>query len=159
MIRDGRFGDLDSLVKMAERAAGSSVYRHFQFNPTRARQIIAKMMASQRCVALVAEHGNALTGMLLGFIDKPFDGAMDGQMATDFMTYAERAGDGARLVKAFREWANGKGVDFVLVATSAGVDTERTSELYSRLGTPVGGIYLMEGEGHERSSEGSQESI
>lgn len=159
MIREARFEDLDSLVKLAERAASTSVYRHFKFNPMRARQIIAKMMASQRCVALVAEHGEAATGMLLGFIDKPFDGAMDGQIATDFMTYAERAGDGARLVKAFRDWANQKGVDFVLVATSAGVETERTHELYSRLGNPVGGIYLMEGGGDERSSESSQESI
>lgn len=68
----------------------------------------------------------------------------DERIASDLMTYVHPLYRGSRaffrLTKAYEKWAVSEGVREINLTVSTGIETERTSSLYSRLGYPLSAV-------------------
>jgi len=142
MIRFARPSDLDEIVAMGKRAHEKSSYAAYTVNDRTCRDTLRTCMATEsRCVLLAIDCDNKPTGFIIGAVESYWF-LTNVKVASDWMTYAERPGDGRRLLRAFVRWAKEQGAcELELSISVGGVAAERTESLYRHLGlTSVGAL-------------------
>jgi hypothetical protein len=143
MIRKGRIDDLPQFWELGTRLLQQTPYASIEVDRQCVYRTFAQCINSSLCCCFVAEHDGKLSGVILGVAQEVWWSRS--RSASDLMFYAERPGDGARLLKEFEKWAwNVPRMGDVTVAQSSGIDVDRMDALYHRRGyRTVGAVYCM----------------
>lgn len=133
----------DLLLKMKGRTEFVTVKVEFE----RGRKAMRQCVSSPQGFAAVAVHGDKITGCLLATITHWwFSGE---RFATDLAFHSQR-GDGERLLRMLKGWADSKNVTVQMAVSSGGPRSsarkfERLKGLYAKIGlVPIGYLFLGE---------------
>ena len=144
-IRPPVVEDIEALVEMGLRMHSEGAYAFLPYERDKVSRLVRSYVDDSvtQC-GLVAEVDRTLVGMLGGYLTEYF--FCSEVVACDMVLFVDqpyRRGQAAvRLVRAFRDWALGRGARELCLAISTNVNVEDTGRFYERLGfTRVGGIY------------------
>lgn len=143
MIRAARDGDVPAIFALGQKAHGLSLDRDIPIDPVRARTYLVGLIYSKDGLVLVDEVDGAITGVLIGLVDGIWYSRQKFGIA--MLTYAERRGAFAWMVRRFRKWAlEQKGAAEVIFDASFGGEMgKKTERILPRLGFEhVGGNYI-----------------
>lgn len=145
MIRPANPMDMPKLLELGERMhAESPRYSRMKFSHARAYATLSRLMDSDDGFLWVAEIDDEVVGGMAGAIFPHW--ASDDRVASDlalFMREEYRGGMSIpRLVGEFKRWAWKRDVYIVQVGVTTGVQTEKTAQLYERLGLKRCGVIL-----------------
>lgn len=129
--------DIDVCIEMGEAMHQESRYNPYEFNKDKILQLINATFTNPESYSMfVVEDSEEIVGLLVGVCVEYWFGT-DKQTA-DLAIYVkpEKRGSSAvgRLIRAYEKWASNLGVKEIGVSTSTGVETERTTMLFQRLG-------------------------
>lgn len=137
MIRDMKRLDIPSLIMLGAEMHKESTYKHLDFDPVKLWALGDQILANpDSYCAFVAEKDGEIIGLIIGYAVPHFFGndLMSGDLAV-YVDAAHRKGmTGARLVKAYLDWCDGKGVKCPMLGVSAGISSDKVGRLYERLG-------------------------
>lgn len=159
MIRKGVISDFPQFWELGQRLLAQTPYAELEIDRASVSKTFGHCVNSALGCCFVAEHGGTLRGIILGVAQDLWWSRS--RSASDLIFYAEVPGDGARLLKAFEEWAwKVPRMGDVTVAQSSGIDVDRMDALYRRRGfRRVGAVYTKTRTDHERRSQSSQENL
>lgn len=137
MIRLLEAGDIPEVIRLGGMMHEESQYSGLTYNPEkvvmRCRQILT---GDNTMLGLVSVQGGEVVGML-GACILPYDYG-DELLAHDMLVYVapdHRGGpDFLRMVKAYVFWAKECGAKMVFLSQTTGINAEKVSSLYERLG-------------------------
>jgi len=137
MIRPANDEDLPALTALGRRMHDESPrWSRLSFDAARAHATLAMLLDNEDGLLLVAEHEGAIAGGIAAMC-APHWSSRD-RVAFDlglFLAPEARGGmDAVRLVRAYREWARGRGAVHITLGISTGVHAEQTGHLYERMG-------------------------
>lgn len=137
MIRDMKPTDIPVLISLGQDMHQESRYRNLDFNPVRLMELGDQILKNpQMYLAKVYEVDNEIRGFVIAFVVHHFFG--DDLTAADLAVYVmpeHRKGRvGIKLVQAYTEWCEKKGVKEPLLGVSAGIDSLRIGKLYEHMG-------------------------
>lgn len=147
MIRLASAEDIPQLLDIGEKAIKESGHPA-RFDRKKTRQMIFNLILAQRKGnnhrVWVLFNSGVVCGVFIGQIDTLY--FSQDKYATDLIFYVlpEHRGHGVKLVRKFVEWASShKKVVDITLQQSSGIDMERTSKLYARIGFKlVGGCFV-----------------
>jgi len=141
LIRNAQIADMPEILALGKRLQDRTLYAGVPVDTMVFGQTLGQCINSALGMAIVAEHDGKIDGLLLG-VAQPLWFSRK-RSASDFITYAETAGDGYRMIRHFVNWAwSIPGVIEVTLSQSSGIEIERTGKLYQRLGLEkVGELY------------------
>ena len=130
-------GDIDKCIELGHAMHQESYFKHFNYNEDKLNNLLNHMISTpEQYCALVIEKDNAIIGFFLGISNEQWFGT--DKMSCDLACYiipSERGSiAGVKLIKAYEEWANTINVKEIIVGVSTGINTDRTSGLFKRLG-------------------------
>jgi len=135
MIRPATHNDIGAMLLLTERMHTESTYRVYPLAIDRMASLFSALMAGQGCV-FVAEADGRICGMMAGYCEESW--FTTAKVAGEYGVYVTPEARGARhavgLVQAFRDWALAQGADLIQMGITTGITTERTADLYERLG-------------------------
>jgi len=134
-----------ALALAREMHAESASHRFMRLNEQKLVEQFRRASISEDAYFSLAVRDGAVLGGLLGVIyDQYFS---DERAATElawFMSKSARGSSAAvRLLHHFEEWASARGARAVLLGQSTGVDIDRTTRLYGKLGYMTVGVNTM----------------
>lgn len=144
-VRPAKQQDIEQIIEMGARMHAEGAYAFLPYDPDKVRRlIISYLQDSETRCGLVVEHDNALAGMLAGYLTDYF--FCDEKLACDMVVFVDRpfrgSSAGARLIRAFRDWAAARGAREVCLGISSGVNADSAGKFYERMGlTHAGDIY------------------
>jgi len=144
-IRPASGHDVSAAISLGSQMHRESAYAFLPFDCEKVRRfILSHIEHPESHCALVAEDQGAVIGMLGGYVSDYF--FCDEKVACDTVFFVHQAhrstAAAAGLVRAFREWAEARGVREICLAISSGTRAERTGRFYELLGFRcVGGVY------------------
>ena len=149
IIRPMTEADIQDVVDMGAVMHAEGAYINMTYDPHKCADLARAVMAdTENQIALVAEteHGEVV-GMLSGYVI-PFYFGPD-LVSHDRIVYIIPSYRGTsaflRLVRKYVEWARSKKVRQIFMAISTGINTDKTTDLYVRLGfRHVGGVFQLE---------------
>ena len=142
-MRELTLTDVPELVEMGRAMHSESRFARYDFNPQKYAAFLATLIPQG--LSFAAEEEGALVGAFVGGrAQHPFG---DDWFSYDWLTYvtpARRGGLGVTLVKRYIKLAKAMGIEDIHIGVSAGIATDRTERLYSKLGfTRIGGGYVL----------------
>ncbi len=133
MIRNAQVSDLPALMALGRRLHIKSPYPDVPIDTLTCGATLGQCISSAFGFAVVAVQDDQMTGLMLGAAVPLWFSKK--RSATDFICYAERAGDGYRMIRRFVQWAWAiPNVVEITLAQSSGIDVDRTAKLYERAG-------------------------
>lgn len=143
MIRPAKTEDLPAIIAAGKRLKSRTEYAHVTIDVRRVGETLGQCICSALGFAVVAEHDGKIGGFMLG-VAQPIWFSRERE-AADLITYAERPGDGIRMIRRFVDWGwSVPNVSVVLLAQTSGLDIERARVLYERVGGQmVGNIFTI----------------
>tara|TARA_S200002703_G_C3680696_1_gene209015 strand:- start:3 stop:470 length:468 start_codon:yes stop_codon:yes gene_type:complete len=137
-IRDLKLSDMDQVLLLAKEAHSESSYSHLDFDADVIMAMATTWIANPEvyfCRIMVSPE-NKIFGMYVGLISSYYFGK--DLVATDMLLFVSQDRRGgiaaARLIKEFEDWGFANGAKEVRPASSTGVKTEETKQLYNALG-------------------------
>jgi len=145
MIRKAAAPDIPVILALGRMMHAESRYSKFNYDEAKYRQLVTHIVANG--IALLAEQNGEIIGVFLGIVRPHFFG--NDLQASDFIQYIapEHRGGmaGIRLIKEYIKEARRMGAKDICIANSSGIATERTGDIYRRLGFTLHGYdYSME---------------
>jgi GNAT superfamily N-acetyltransferase len=146
MIRPATEADLPRLIELGEAMHAESRYCSMQFDTEKVGALLAGLLKTG--FVIVSVKDGRIIGGFVGMISEHWFSRE--KLATDLALFIEpdaRGGTTAwRLVDAFLDWAHLNGAKCIDIGVNTGVHTDRTAQLYERLGGQrVGLLYSFEG--------------
>ncbi len=138
IIRDLKLDDMQQVLTLAEEAHGESSYSHLDFDPEVITSMAITWVANPEVYfcKLVTSQENKIFAMYVGLISSYYFGK--DLVANDLLLFVSQDRRGgiaaARLIKEFEDWAFANGAKEIRPASSTGVKTEETRQLYNALG-------------------------
>ena len=136
MIREATVEDLDFMVASGSLMAKEGHYSIYGFNADKTRAVIEHMINAENGFVVVSESDGVLKGWMLASCSEQW--FSNDKVAYDLVLYflpEYRGGsDAFRMVKAYREWAEGQGATEIRIGTTTGVNEDRTARLYEKAG-------------------------
>jgi GNAT superfamily N-acetyltransferase len=115
------------------------------FDPEKSLRVLTAMQDAPSCLLLVVEADGALVGMLLGLVSEHH--FCNGLVANELVVYVTpgaRGGSAAvKMLRQFEAWAQGQGVDEIVLGVSTEVAADRTADFYQRMGYAHSGHTLI----------------
>jgi GNAT superfamily N-acetyltransferase len=139
--------DIDRVVELGRRLHAESALAFLPYEVENVRSLVIKIIEHpETYCGLVAEHGEALVGMLGGYLTDYF--FCNEKLACDLALFVEPEHRGssaaARLIQGFRQWAEAGGAREICLGVSTNIGTAGIDRFYRSLGfTPVGGLYKL----------------
>lgn len=135
MIRAATHTDVPDLIELgAMMHAESPRFRRLTFRPDKLEAMARPLMDSG--IVLLAEDRGRVVGMIIGAVIEQF--FTDAKTAVDVATYVAPSHRGGpwfvKLIKAFEDKAEDLGAAEITFGISSGVQTERTAQLYEKMG-------------------------
>lgn len=146
-IRDAEIEDIKALVELGEDMhAESPRFSPYRYLQEKLFDLTYNLIESPDGIVLVAEDGEQMVGMMLGFTTEFF--FSDAKYASDIVLYVvpEKRGSSAavRLVNEFRMQARERGAAEFVPGTSTGVEPERTKKFYEAMGCEALGYSMRQ---------------
>lgn len=137
MIREATFLDLPALLDIGARMHGAApVYAKMKFDARRLASTLTSLIGVEHGYVWVAERDGAVVGVMVACAVDHWCSAS--RVATEMALFVEPELRGsfiaARLIKGYLAWAHALGCSIVTAGVSTGVDEERITALYVRLG-------------------------
>lgn len=142
MIRRATHLDLPAIEALLLRAKRYTEYCTVKVEFERARKAMRNCISSPQGFAAVADHEGKITGVLLGVTTNYWFSAE--RYASDMGFYSQRIGDGRRLLKMFKAWADGKHAKLEM-AQSTNKRAGTLQKLYAEMGlVRIGALFSGE---------------
>lgn len=130
-------GDIDKCIELGHAMHQESYFKHFNYSEEKLNKFLRLMILNpEQYCAYVYEKDNTIIGFFLGVSSEQWIGT--DKMSSDLACYIipEERGSmaGVRLIKAYEEWASSINVKEIVIGVSTGINTDRTSSLFKRLG-------------------------
>lgn len=137
IIRDATLNDAPDLLRMGELMHHESPrFNKFTFDLDKTRKLIEFLVTNSNGIVIVAERDGKLIGMLGGMVSEHFFSR--DTYACDFVVFIDPEHRGGstviRMIKLFEQRAKDLGAKEVSLGISTEVNTERTANLYEKLG-------------------------
>ena len=146
MIRNAQVADLPGILRVGRRLQAQTPYADIPVDIQTVGNTLGHCISNAFGFAMVAVdvpkyNEPDITGFILGAAVPLWFSR--NRSASDIVTYAESAGDGYKMIKAFVTWAwSIPKVVEVTMAQSSGVEVDRSGVLYERAGlVRVGNLY------------------
>lgn len=144
-MREATYFDLPALIALGERMhAESPHFSRIAFSAVKLRETLMAVMGSPDGFLWVVEKDGVIAGVMVAIALQHW--CSTDVVATELVLFVEREHRGsligARLIKKYRTWAALKGCKQVTAGVSTGVDVEKTTALYERLGFKQFGTQL-----------------
>lgn len=149
-IRPATLSDLPALMDLAHLMHAESRFAEFPLSESRTAETFARLMASDDGAVLVMEgEGGQIMGGVMGAVTDHWSLSIRvaGELAVFLTPEARRGTAAVRIVRAFEQWAAERGASTVDMGITTGVHTERTGQLYERMGFSFKGMTYTKGIG------------
>lgn len=137
MIREFAAGDIERVVPLLKSLHARSRYARFKPHWPTVCNVIARLASIPSGRVLVAEHGDAITGILIAMADEWWwsEPRVGPRFVTDLLLHSKQAGDGEAMVKDMIAWAwKVPRVVRVEIGISSGINTDAGERFYKSLG-------------------------
>lgn len=142
MIRQATFADLLPIEDLVLRLKRRTEFCTTKVDFERARKVARQCLQSGRGFAMVAEHDQRITGVLLGAIDRFW--FSNERYASDILWFSQRRGDGDALFDRFKAWADARNAR-LFMTQSSGLHAKLLPSFYERRGlVQIGALYIGE---------------
>jgi GNAT superfamily N-acetyltransferase len=144
-VRQMQARDIASLVELGRLMHQEGEYRFLPFEEHRCIAILERCLKHPDAwCALVAENGEEITGMLVGYKSNYM--FCSETVASDLALYVRPGRRGgfaaATLIRRFADWARESGAREACLSTSLNIHNERTAAFIQKLGfRHVGGVF------------------
>lgn len=147
MIRDLTKADVPSIITLGSAMSAETSLGRFRINVPRAEFILSDILETDKVFAQGAFKDGTLVAMVIGEVaEHPFINVV---FAQDLFIYAHpdhRGGTAIpRMIKAFETWALANRVDYIKLEISAGINNDRATTLFNKLGYTTDGSVLLKG--------------
>ena len=127
---------------LAEAMHRESRYAVLPFAPEKLRALMAHLIDSPSGFLQVACSGGEIVGFMAAFVAEHF--ASSAKIAGDYGLFIGKdhrgGGSAARLLKAFKAWAEAQGAVLLHAGISTGVAMESTTKFYQSMGFKQVGV-------------------
>lgn len=134
MIRQATIEDIPRLIELGRMMHAESRYAALDYAPQKVDALLQRLIADGFMV--VAQSGERVVGGFAGMISEHW--FSHDLIAADLALFIEPDARGGmtapRLVRAFRDWARGRGAKLIHAGITTGVHEEETARLYEALG-------------------------
>jgi len=124
-----------------------SGYSVIEYSREKIQAILVNAVILPDVLGLVVEDDDGIYGLMVAFISEHW--CSTDRIAYDFGLYikSEKRGGMAaiRMIRYYKKWAEERGAKMISLGTSTGVNTERVSRLYERLGFKKVGYLFRKG--------------
>lgn len=144
-MREATYFDIPALLALGERMHGESPhFSRITFSAAKLRETLAAVMGTPDGFLWIVEKDGQIAGVMVAIALQHW--CSTDMVATELALFVEREHRGslvgARLIKKYRAWAAEKGCKQVTAGVSTGVDVDKTTALYERLGFKQFGTQL-----------------
>lgn len=147
-IRPATLSDLPALMDLAHLMHAESRFSEFPLSEHRTAQTFARLMAADDGAVLVLEGDDGqIVGGVMGAVTDHWSLGIRvaGELAVFLTPEARRGTAAVRIVRAFEAWATERGASSIDMGITTGVHTERTGQLYERMGFAFKGMTYTKG--------------
>lgn len=141
MIRPATHDDIDRLAELGEMMHAESRFARLPIDLHKVRALFAHLIESPDGLLIVSESDGVVIGGFAGYVVEHYFART--LVADDFALFVDpeyRGGMSApRLLKAYVDWAKGKGAVMIHAGITTGVHVDETAKLYERLGFKLAG--------------------
>ena len=151
-IRFATLQDIPACVEVGRRMHALTRFAAYDFNPERVAHSLRAVIETGQtakgthCFFVAQDSDGQIAGALIGCVERHFFSDLPVASAIQYVVLPEHrmSGAGLRLLTAFRQWAQNRGVFELSVGINSGVDTARMDRFLTRLGfTATGGNYAL----------------
>lgn len=143
-LRTATEDDIPEIVRVGRIMHFESRYSRMDYNPEKVADLLRTIIPQG--LTFMAEDEGETVGMFLGFATEHFFG--NDLASYDLVAYTlpERRGRiGVLLIREYVRRAKALNVKDICIGVTTGIDSERTSRFYEKLGfSRVGGSFVME---------------
>lgn len=149
MIRPATLSDLPALMDLAHLMHTESRFAPLPISEARTADTLARLMESEDGAVLVLEEGGRIVGGVVGAVTDHWSLGIRvaGELAVFLAPDARRGRAAVSIVQAFERWAESRGASSIDMGITTGVHTERTGQLYERMGFSFKGMTYTKGIG------------
>lgn len=149
MIRLATHEDLGALLVLAEQMHGESRFARRRFSLDKMARLFATLIDSEDGLVLVAERNGEVVGGFAGYVAEDWFGPEKTSGDFGMFVSPDRRGGVAAMamLKAYRTWAQSRGVAQPEAGITTGVHLEATTRLYEAAGFhPIGTVFEFRGD-------------
>jgi L-amino acid N-acyltransferase YncA len=136
MIRASTRDDIPDLLVLVEAMHAESRFSQYGFNRKQLTELFHALVDTPNGIIFVIENAGEIVGFLAGQTGETY--LCLAKVAFEHMVYVRRPERGSYaavpLIKAFIQWAKGHDVAYIQMGVNSGIDDERVTKLYKRLG-------------------------
>jgi len=129
---------MDAVIALGDIGARETRYKNQNYDPDKIRRQSEVYFRDGRSkyICLVAERGGELQGILFGSVDEYwFTQARSANMIAWYVARKARGSSmAAKLLLAFRRWAENRQASELTLSITSGVNTEKTGRFLRRMG-------------------------
>lgn len=129
--------DEDEVADLLKAGHTESRYRNRPYDEARARAVLRIFLANPATFARGAlDADGRIVGVMLAELSQPLWWSSErvANMMVLYVRPENRGGAGLRLILSFKAWAKGSRADRAVIGLTSGIDSNRTSKLFQRLG-------------------------
>ena len=144
-IRPAKFADIKLMVPFLMEANALTVSKNVPIDVPTLTKTLQQVVNTPGNQAFLSFDGETLTGVLAGVSNQIWFSKKKQVVDLVFYVSPEHRGHGFYLARRYLAWAkNVKGAVEVFLGATSGLDTDRTEELYQKLGLDrVGATYRL----------------
>jgi len=145
-IRPAKFDDIKQIVPFLVEANALTSTKNVPVDEPTLRKTLQQVVNTPGNQAFLSFDEDTLTGIIAGVSNQIWFSKKKQVVDLVFYVSPEHRGHGFYLARRYLAWAkNVKGAVEVYLGVTSGLDTDRTDDLYSKLGlTRVGSSYRLE---------------
>lgn len=150
-MRDATHHDIPRMVELGAVMHAESRFAPLRYLPEKVAGFLGHLIDNPNAFVRVVEaRGEVVGGLVAMAVQHWFSDAWLSQDIAMFLHPDHRGGmTAARLIRAYQEWAHGRGIVDCEMGVNTGVKMGETGLLMQRMGfAPVGALYSMNGGGH-----------
>ncbi len=152
IIRAITYDDAQQCIDLGQIIHDISSYKDREYHHEKVRKLInicsAHMVGdTDEFCGFVAEDKGKIVGIMLGYSDEYYFGTDKLCYENAFMVHPDYWGSTAamRLVKALDRWAEEHNMRECLIGVTSGINSERISKFYTKMGFPLVGYFHKKG--------------
>lgn len=144
LVREVTEKDIPQIIHLGGRMHEESQYNVLDYAPEKVANVCYQIIDNDNMLGLVVVHETKIVGMFSAYVDEFLYGS--DLVAKDTLLYItpEHRGGMAfiKIMNEYQNWAFLNGAKMVFASQTSGIEVDKTSYLYSRLGFErVGGTF------------------
>jgi GNAT superfamily N-acetyltransferase len=145
MIRDAAHEDVGAIVDIAAKMHAESRFSVLTFAPEKVERVITRLIDGKEFVKVFEVDGRVVGGLAaMMFAHWASHDEVASDVALFILPEYRGTSSGARLLKMYRDWAEGNGAKMITAGINTAVDSEKTRAMYACVGFETVG-FICEG--------------